>query len=75
MKFLSKKKTIWSATIALIIAFYAFNFVPRNINIIATRSALMQIFDYCLNFVIFFVVAYLVLTLLTFFVMLFSSKK
>ncbi len=61
--FLSPKRGIVSAILALILEFYAFNFVTRNANIIATRTLPRQILDYSLNFVIFFVVFYLVLTL------------
>jgi hypothetical protein len=64
--FLSLKRGIVSAILALVLEFYAFNFVTRNINIIATRTFTRQIFDYAFNFVIFFIVFYLVLTLATY---------
>jgi len=71
--FISKKRALVSAIASLLVVFYAFNFVPRNINIIATRSILRQILDYCLNFVIFFIVAYLVLTLIAFLIKVISK--
>jgi uncharacterized membrane protein required for colicin V production len=61
--FISLKRGIISAVLALLLEFYAFNFVARDIGIIATRSFSRQIVDYALNFVIFFIVFYLVLTL------------
>ena len=73
--FLSTKRAIGSIVATLVFEFYVFNFVPRNINIIATRSVGKQIFDYILNFIIFFVVAYLVLTLIAYLIKLFSPKK
>lgn len=64
--FLSKQRAIWSAVVAIIFVFYCFNFVPRNINILATRGLIVQILDYILNFLIFFVIAYLAVTLITY---------
>lgn len=61
---LSKKRALISAIISLTFVFYAFNFVPKNINIIETRSLPRQIFGYGLNFVLFFIVIYLILTLI-----------
>lgn len=52
--------------LSLALEYYAFNFVQRNINIIATRSFARQIFDYILNFVVFFVAFYLLVTLITY---------
>jgi len=43
--------------------FYAIYLVPRNINVIAARSLARQIGDYVLNFLVFFIAFYLVLTL------------
>jgi putative effector of murein hydrolase LrgA (UPF0299 family) len=62
---LSVKRVVISAVLSVLLEFYAFNFVPRNVSIIATRSFSRQIFDYVLNFVIFFIVIYLVITLVT----------
>lgn len=73
--FLSTKRAIWSAVTAIIFVFYCFNFVPRNINIIATRTLTVKILDYILNFVIFFVAIYLAVTLITYIVKLFLPKK
>jgi hypothetical protein len=64
--FVSKSRGIISSILALVLIFYAFNFIPRNINIIATRSLGRQIFDYLLNFLIFFIVIYSVSSLFSF---------
>jgi hypothetical protein len=64
--FLSAKRGIISAVLSVLLEFYAFNFVPRNVSIIATRSFSRQIFDYALNFVIFFIAFYLMITLATY---------
>jgi len=61
--FISIKRGIISAVLSLLLEFYTFNFVPRNIGIMATRSLSRQIGDYMLNFLVFFIVFYLVLTL------------
>jgi len=70
--FISKKRALVSAIISLLFEIYAFSFVPRNINIIATRTLPRQILDYVINFVLFFVVAYLILTPLSY---LLKKKK
>lgn len=64
--FISKSRLIIAGIISPIFVFYAFNFVPRNTNIIASRTLGKQIFDYILNFVIFFVIIYLIFCLLTY---------
>lgn len=61
--FVSKIRTIVSGVLSAILVFYAFNFVPRNINVIATRTLTVQLFDYALNFLIFFIAFYLILSL------------
>ncbi len=63
--FLSSKRAIWSAVISLLLVIYAMNFVLRNVNILAERTPSRQIFDYILNFLIFFCVAYLLLYIIT----------
>ena len=73
--FISTKRGIVSAVLSLLFIFYAFNFVPRNINIIATRSLPRQIFAYVLNFVIFFIVIYLIATLIAYLAKKFSPKS
>lgn len=73
--FFSTKRSIWSAVAALALEFYAFNFVPRNINIIATRTLTVKILDYILNFVIFFVVIYLAVTLVSYIIGLFRIRN
>lgn len=62
MKLISLKRVIVSSVISIALEFYSFNFVPRNINILATRSVYVQIFDYILNFVIFFLIIYLLIS-------------
>lgn len=73
--FFSAKRTIWSAVAALVVIFYAFNFVPRNINIIATRTLTVKILDYIFNFLMFFVAIYLAITLIVFIIKWCSDKK
>jgi Mg2+/Co2+ transporter CorB len=60
---ISKGRGIISAVLALALDIYAFNFIPRNIAIMASRSLSWHIADYVVNFLIFFVVFYLVLSL------------
>ena len=59
-KLISKLRVIFSLILSALVVFYAFNFSPRNANIIASRSAGQQVFDYTLNFVFFFVVIYII---------------
>jgi hypothetical protein len=61
--FISIKRGMISAVLSVLFEFYSFNFVQRNINILATRSLSRQVADYVLNFLVFFIVIYLVLTL------------
>jgi K+-sensing histidine kinase KdpD len=61
--FISVRRGIIAAVLALLLEFYAFNFIPRNISIMASRSPAIQKVDYLINFLIFFIVFYLVLTL------------
>jgi len=62
----NKLKIIISSIISIVFVFYAFNFNPRNVAILATRSLGRQIFAYILNFVIFGVIIYLILSLFVF---------
>ncbi len=64
--FISKSRIIVAGIISALFVFYFFNFVPRNINIVASRTLAVQIFDYVLNFAIFFVVIYLISCLFTY---------
>lgn len=73
--FFSKKRVWTAAILSLVLIFYFFNFVQRNVDIIETRSMTRKIFDYGLNFAIFFVVIYLVLTLLIYLYKLVVTKK
>lgn len=68
MKFISKKRLLISSVLSLLLDFYAFNFIPRNVNIIATRTIFAKILDYALNFLIFFLAIYFVFTLIIFIV-------
>lgn len=68
MKFVSKKRVLFVSIASLLLEFYAFNFIPRNVNIIATRTIFVKILDYALNFLIFFLAIYLVSTLIIFIV-------
>jgi len=73
--FISLKRAIWVGAGAIIVDFYAFNFVPRNINIIATRSLSVQILDYIFNFLMFFAAIYLAVTLIVYFIKWLSPKN
>lgn len=66
MMSISKRRVVVAAAIALLLGFYVFNFVPRNINVLSTRPLARQIFAYVLNFALFFILAYLFLTLLAY---------
>lgn len=71
----SRKRLWWSVAGAIILEFYAFNFVPRNVNIIATRTLSVKIFDYVFNFLIFFIAIYLLAFVVSFLGKIFSGKK
>lgn len=73
--FLSKNRAIISAIAAVLLVFYSFNFVARNVNIVASRTLGIQIADYVLNFAIFFIIIYLVLFAIAFFAKSIKSKK
>lgn len=64
--FLSTKRALWSAIFAGLVVIYSFNFVARYAEVFATRTLGRKILDYGLNFLIFFVGIYLLLTLATF---------
>lgn len=75
-KFFTKLRLVVTAIISLLLVFYLFNFVPRNINIVASRSLAIKIFDYILNFIIFFVVIYIAASLIVFvYQSIFKSTK
>lgn len=73
--FISKIRAIVSAIASVLLVFYSLNFVPKNVNVIASKSLGIQIFDYVLNFLIFFVVIYLLSYLISLLVNIFRSKK
>jgi hypothetical protein len=73
--FISIRRAIIAAVLAAVLEFYAFNFIPRNIAIMATRSPSVQKVDYLINFLLFFIVFYLVLTLGAYLINRFSSKS
>jgi hypothetical protein len=73
--FISVRRGIIAAVLSLLFEFYAFNFIPRNIAIMATRSSAVQKIDYLINFLIFFIVFYLVLTLGAYLIQKFSPKS
>jgi len=76
LNMLTKKlKIIVSSVVSALFVFCAFHFNPRNIAILASRSLERQIFAYILNFVIFFVVVYLVLSLFNFLAKKFFGPK
>jgi hypothetical protein len=63
--FWSKVRAIISAVLSIIFVVISMNFSQRNVNILAQRSMESIIFDYILNIVLFFVVFYLLISLLT----------
>jgi len=74
--FVSKLRLIITGIVSILLVFYAFNFVPRNSNIVASRTLGIQVFDYVLNFIIFFVALYLISCLLTYiYQKLFTNSK
>lgn len=73
--FLSKNRAIISAVAAVLLVFYTFNFVAKNVNIVASRTLGIQIADYVFNFLIFFIVIYLVLYVIAFLAKSIKSKK
>jgi hypothetical protein len=73
--FFSIRRGIIAAVLSGLFEFYAFNFVPRNIAIMATRSIAIQKVDYVINFLIFFIVFYLLLTLGAYLIKKFSPKS
>lgn len=64
-KFLSRPRLIAGAVIAAGLVFCVFTFIPLYADILATRTLAVKIFDYVLNFIIFFVVVYLAASLVT----------
>ena len=73
--FISVRRGIIAAVLALLLEFYAFNFIARYIAIMASRSPAIQKVDYLINFLIFFIVFYLVLTLGAYLIQKFSPKS
>ena len=62
----SKSRLIVSLVASLLIVIFLFNFVPRDVVILASRTPARQMLDYILNFVVFFAAVYLLLSLFTF---------
>jgi hypothetical protein len=73
--FISRPRAIITAVLSLLLVFYALNFTPRAIMILATRSFVVQVLDYIVNFLLFFVVIYLVATLAAFIIRSFRPKS
>lgn len=63
INFVSKKRIVASLILSAFFVFYAMNFNPRNINILATKSLGGVMFAYISNIVLFFIIFYLVATL------------
>ena len=59
----NKTRIIISSLASILVVFYVLNFVPRNVMILASRTLPRQILDYIVNFLIFFAVVYLLITL------------
>jgi O-antigen/teichoic acid export membrane protein len=62
-KFISKTRIIVAVAVSIALVFYFFNFIPRDITILASRSFGRQILDYLLNFCLFFIIVYLLSSL------------
>jgi hypothetical protein len=71
----SMRRGVFAAVLAIVLEFYAFNFIPRNIAIMETRSLAIQKVDYLINFLIFFFAFYLVMTLGAYLVKKFTPKS
>jgi len=61
----SKSRFIVSLIASVLIVVLSFYFVPRDVTILASRTPIRQVLDYTLNFVVFFVAVYLLLSLVT----------
>ncbi len=76
MKFISTRRIGLSLPLAIALVAYSFLFVPRNINILTTRTPLVKVLDFALNLVLFFVVIYLVASFLAYLIeIIFRPKK
>lgn len=73
--FISVPRAAVTAVLALLLVFYALNFTPRAVMILATRSFVVQVLDYILNFLLFFVVIYLIASLFAFIIRSFRPKS
>jgi hypothetical protein len=71
---LSIKRGILAAVLALALVYYAFNFIPRNIAVMSTRSVSWRVSDYLINFLLFFIGFYLLMSLVAWVVKRFSHK-
>jgi hypothetical protein len=65
-KFFSVPRAAVAALLSILFVFYAFNFIPRAIMILATRSLGRIVFDWVINFAVFFILIYLLASLATF---------
>jgi hypothetical protein len=63
---ISKVQMLLPAIFSSLMVIYTLNFIPKNIQIMASRSPLRKIADYSSNFVIFFIVFFLLFTLIIF---------
>lgn len=61
---ISWKMILLSFGLSVLFVIYSMNFIPRNIAIMAERTLSRQIFNYAVNILLFFVVIYLILSLL-----------
>jgi putative effector of murein hydrolase LrgA (UPF0299 family) len=73
--FLSIRRGILAGVLALALVYYAFNFVPRNIAVMASRSFSWRVSDYLINFLLFFIGFYLLMTLVAWVVKKVSTKS
>lgn len=69
-------KLIISVVAAILLELYAFNFVPRDITVIGSRTLGRQLLDYAVNFILFTVAICFLLSLIVFiFGKVTSSKR
>lgn len=73
--FISGKRALWALGLSIILVIYGMNFVVRNVEIMATRTLVRQIFNYGSNILLFFIVFYLLISLSVYIIKLFNKKK
>lgn len=75
MRLNNRGKIIITGVISILAVYGSFNLVPRNMAILASRTPGRQIVDYLINFVLFFIVIYLLWSLAAWMVKKISSRS